>query len=222
MIGAIAIQARRRRRFVVPAAVCLLMLVVLCTGRSVAGVGLLALLLLALLLTVRLHLRLRRVNADESRLPARSLLQSPAQVAAAVAVFVCLGGLATIVSSVVLAAIAPALVGDGSSLVRALLVVFVLGPCFSIGYRCGRWWAFAGGAGIAPVLGLCIVLVGPRSSSGLDFLAVAVLAIAFAVATGSLRHELAEAHVRPGRKRSPAAVGRREPTGAEERRSATA
>jgi hypothetical protein len=51
---------------------------------------------------------------------------------------VVIGSLVAVVLTVVLAAVAHSFVGDGSVLLKLLLAMFALGPCLSIGYRCGR------------------------------------------------------------------------------------
>jgi hypothetical protein len=116
-------------------------------------------------------------------------LRTPGQLALAVIVVAGVGATMVIVVSVLLSVAASSLVGDGSALVRFLLVVFVLGPCVSLGIRCGRWWAFLGAAGLVPLLVFAMLVAGSVSSTGLEFAAVAVLATAFALAVGSLQSE---------------------------------
>ena len=182
-------------------------------GYAAGEIGLGLLLLLALVLALGMHRSLRPpVNGRRRRREPR-LLRTPVQVALAVFVAVGLGGLIAVVASLLLAAAAPSLVGDGSLLVKVLLVVFVLGPCIAIGYRCGYWWAFTGAAGLVPLLAFCLVVAGPRSWSGVGLVAVALLAVAYAVAAGSLRREL-DQQTGSGRRRPAAQPKRRSGPGA--------
>jgi hypothetical protein len=109
----------------------------------------------------------------------------------AVFVVVGIGALGTVVVSFLVSAVASSLVGDGSLLIRLLLVVFAVGPCLSIGDRCGRWWAFIGSVALVPMLGFGVLVAGRGSSSDLAFLLLAVLMTAFALAAGSLQRALA-------------------------------
>jgi hypothetical protein len=176
----------RRGRLAGPGLFALLLLAVLFAGPGAGGDALFALLLLTLLATVAAHRRLQRRSLPA----ARPLLATPLQVALGVLAAVVLGAVLTVVVSIVLSAAVPSLVGDGALLVRLLLALLVLGPCFSIGCRCGRWWAFAGGAVLLPVLGLSALLAAPGSPGGLGFLALSVAAVSLAVAGGSLQRQL--------------------------------
>jgi hypothetical protein len=175
---------------VVPPALGLLLLVAELAGPGAVGVGLFALALVALLLTIAVHLHLERAGHGAAQSRHRPQIVNPAQVAVATFVVVTVGATIAALGSIVVAALAPSLVGDGSSLLRLFLVVFALAPCVSIGSRCGRWWAFTGGAGAALLAGTCVIATR-RSPDGLGFLLLTAVAIAFAVATGSLRRRLA-------------------------------
>lgn len=126
------------------------------------------------------------------------MLGTPIQLALAVVVVVGGGMLAVLLVSVLLAVAAPSLVGDGSALVRVLLVAFVLWPCVSLGRRCGRWWAFVGAAGLLPFLGVVALASGPTSLD-VGFVALALVATASALALGSLRSEREAQATRQGR-----------------------
>ena len=152
-----------------------------------------ALLVLGLTLVVFAHRRLQRGGYREAG--ERSLLRTPGQVALAVLVAVVFGGVIAVLASIVLAAIASRLAGDGSLLVRLCMGVFVLAPCMAVGSRCGRWWAFLGAAGLIPILALSVLLSGGRAESGLGLAVVGVVSVALAVATGSLNQQLARARV---------------------------
>ncbi len=199
----------RLRAYAAPSALVLLVAAVALAGPGTPGVLLLVVLLLALGLTVGLHLRLEPRRGHGRPAEQRPLLRTPTQVALGVTVVVVAGSFAAIVASIVLATVAPS-VGDGSLLLRLCLVVCALGPCLSIGYRCGRWWAFLGSAGLAPLLGLCVLIVGPRSWSGLGFVVLAVTAVALAVAAGSLQR--APARTRARRTSTSGGSARRSPT----------
>lgn len=180
----------RLRSLAAPLALALLVPVLLLARPGALGVALFAVLLLALLATVGAHLRLQPPRGHRLPPGERALLQTPAQVGLGLAVVVVGGSFVAIVVSIVLATFIASLAGDGNELLRVSLAVFALGPCVSIGYRCGRWWAFAGSAALAPLLGLCVLIVGPRNASGAGFVLLAVAAVALAVAAGSLRREL--------------------------------
>lgn len=169
-----------------------------------------ALLLLALAATVGTHLWLDRQRPRRSR-PSKQpdLLRTLAEVGLGLVVVVVIGCLVAVVLTLVLSGIASRLVGDGGVLLRVLLAVFALGPCFSIGYRCGRWWSFAGGAALAPLLALCVLIVGPRSLYGFEVALLIVVAVAFAASAGSLRRALM-----PPRKRARTRVTRLHASGA--------
>jgi hypothetical protein len=128
------------------------------------------------------------------------MFRTPGQIALAVVVVAGGGTLTVLLVSVLLAVVASSLVGDGSALVRLLLVAFVLWPCVSLGRRCGRWWAFVGAAGLLPLLGVAL-LVGGSVSSGVGFVALAVLGTASALALGSLQSEWEAQAARPATRR---------------------
>jgi hypothetical protein len=224
-IGLLLRDRIRPRALATPSALALLVLAALLARAGTSAVAMFVLLLLGLLLTVGIHLRLQPPLGQGA--PAgRPLLRTPAQVGLGLAAVVVAGSLVAIVVSIVLAAFATPLVGDGSLLLRVSLAVFALGPCMSIGYRCGRWWACLGSAGLAPVFGICVLIVGPRSWSGAGFAVLAVTGVALAVAAGSLQRALAGAGVssrarsssrsRPSR----ASTSSASPAGAPERRRA--
>jgi hypothetical protein len=191
----------RLRALAAPIALALLVPVVLLARPGALGVALFAVLLLALLLTVGAHLRLQPLRGHRSPPGGPPLLQTPTQVGLGLAVVVVGGAFVAIVVSLLLSTLVKPLAGDGNGLLRVSLAVFALGPCVSIGYRCGRWWAFAGSAALAPLLGLCVLIVGPRTWGGAGFVLLAVATVALAVAAGSLRRELTgtRAARRPGR-----------------------
>jgi hypothetical protein len=196
----------RLRALAAPIALALLVPVVLLARPGALGVALFAVLLLALLLTVGAHLRLQPLRGHRSPPGGPPLLQTPTQVGLGLAVVVVGGSLVAIVVSLLLSTLVKPLAGDGNGLLRVSLAVFALGPCVSIGYRCGRWWAFAGSAALAPLLGLCVLIVGPRTWSGAGFVLLAVAAVALAVAAGSLRRELTGTRATRRARRSTAAV----------------
>ncbi len=181
----------------VPSAFGLLMLV----GSGWGGTGSIALLMLALSSTVGLHRVVCGSATTTVCLAGPRRLRTPGQVAAAVVVAVGAGAVLAVVLSMVLAAVASPVVGDGSLLVRLLLVVCVLGPCISIGSRCGHWWAFVGAASVVPILGWSMLVAGPRSRNGVEFIAAVAIATAFALSAGSLRSQLATAARDQGRRR---------------------
>ena len=189
----VSFRGWRRHRLLLPSSLVLLLLAVLFAGRSPAGLMVVALLVLGLTLVVFAHRRLQRGGYREAG--ERSLLRTPGQVALAVLVAVVFGGVIAVLASIVLAAIASRLAGDGSLLVRLCMGVFVLAPCMAVGSRCGRWWAFLGAAGLIPILALSVLLSGGRAESGLGLAVVGVVSVALAVATGSLNQQLARARV---------------------------
>lgn len=140
----------------------------------------------ALAVTVWIQWSLRKAQGQ----PVRAVLRTPAELALAVCLVVAAGGVLAVFGALVLSAVASSLVGDGNLVVRVLLAVFAIGPCFSIGVRFGRWWAFLGALTLIPLLGFAM-LVGSGPSSGLGLLAVAVLTSAFALASGALNAQLA-------------------------------
>jgi hypothetical protein len=176
-----------RRRFVSVTVLGLLLLIAAVGGPS-AGMLLFVLFASSLPAVVVLHRRLLRSRRREQAASGRPTLRTPVQTALAVVVVTGWGALAAVLVSLLLAVVASPLVGDGSTLVRLLLVAFVLGPCVSLGRRCGRWWAFVGAAGLVPLLGFAM-LVGGSVSSGVGFLTLAVLGTASALALGSLQSE---------------------------------
>jgi hypothetical protein len=166
-----------------------LLALVAAVGGSWAGVLLLVLVALALPVVIGLHLRLRRPRRQAIASDRPLTLRTPGQVGLAVFVVASGGALTVVVVSLLAAAAVSSLVGDGSVLVRALLVVCVLGPCMSLGMKCGRWWAFVGAAGIVPLLGFAMLAAGSISTSDVEFLLVAMLTTAFALALGSLQSQ---------------------------------
>ena len=166
-----------------PAGLALLVVAVLLADSGASGVAFFVLLLLALAGVVGVHL-----HAGSRTPPA--LLRTAREVGLGLAVVVVGGGMLTIVVGVALSLVAGSVVGDGALTVRMAVAVLILGPCVSIGYRCGRWWAFAGAAALAPLLLLGILVDGPRSAARLEFAAFAIAAVALATAVGSLRRAL--------------------------------
>jgi hypothetical protein len=172
-------------------------------GNGPIGAFAFALLMVALVLTVAVH---RSLGLDAGTDRSRGSLRTPVQVGVAVVVVVVAGGVAMFVVSTSLAAVAPALVGDGSLLVRLSLVVFAFAPCLSLGFRCGRWWAFSGAASLVPAVGICVLLAGPHSWSVLGLLVWLVGAAGLPLAVGSLQRGLTPTNVRPTVATSTAAV----------------
>jgi hypothetical protein len=186
-----------------PAALALSLLAFLFAGSNPAGVMVVVLLVLGLILVVFTHRRLHR----RTRKPGEwSSLRTPRQVAAAVLVSAVVGGVVGMLVSIMFAAVASSLAGDGSLLIRLCVGLFVLAPCIAVGSRCGQWWAFLGAAALIPILALCVLLSnGPAESRvGLAFLSVA--SVAFAVAAGSLNRELARTRRSSTRKRDGSAL----------------
>jgi hypothetical protein len=182
-----------------PAALALSLLALLFAGSNPAGLMVVILLVLGLILVVLAHWRLHR----RARKPGEwSSLRAPRQVALAVLVSAVFGGAIGVVVSIMFAAVASSLAGDGSLLIRLCVGFFVLGPCIAVGSRCGQWWAFLGAASLVPILALCALLSnGPAESRvGLAFLSV--VSVAFAVAAGSLNRELASRRRSSTRKRA--------------------
>jgi hypothetical protein len=173
------------------------------------GVGLVVVSGLGLGVVVVCHRRLSGSGATVRR----GGFRSPIELMLTVGLVVGLGGVVAVLAAMFSAAAASSSVGDGSSLVGSLLVVFVLAPCLAVGHRCGRWWAFFGAAVLVPMLGFCLLLAGRHSASSVGFVVAAVLATAFALAAGSFQRELTAADVTAlGRRRSPPAdVAAREP-----------
>jgi hypothetical protein len=200
--------APRWQWLLVPAVLGLLLLVVMFASSGAVGVALVLLLVFALALTVGVHWLLSR-SSEEALPRCRGLLRTPGQVALAVVVVFGGGATVAVVASMLVGVAAPSVVGDGGVLVRVMLVVFALGPCLSLGQRCGRWWAFTGAAAVVPLLGFCVLVGGPRSWSGFGVVSVAVVAAAFAVAAGSLQQHLAAVTARQ-RTSHPAAAGEEE------------
>jgi hypothetical protein len=177
----------RTRRFLTGAALGLLLLIVALGGRA-AGTLLFVFFAASLPVAVAAHRRRRRSSGRARAARRGPAFRTPAQIALAVFAVAGGGALAVVVVSLLLAVAAPPVVGDGSRLVRLLLVAFVLGPCVSLGRRCGRWWAFVGAAGLLPLLAFAMLVDGAVSSgSGLSSLAV--LGVACALALGSLQSE---------------------------------
>jgi hypothetical protein len=189
-----------RHRLLLPASVASLLIVVLFASVSPVGLAVVALLALGLAIMVLAHRRVRRSLGGDYKRRNRSLLRTPGQVALAVLMSVVFGGVTAVLASIVLAATSSSLAGDGNLLVRFCMGLFVLTPCFAVGSRCGRWWAFLGAAGLVPVLALSVLASGAPARSGLGLGIVTVICVAFAVATGSLEHRLA--YVRPARNRA--------------------
>jgi hypothetical protein len=171
-----------------PAALALSLLALLFAGSTPAGLMVVVLLVLGLILVVFAHRRLPR----RARKPGEwSSLRTPRQVGMAVLVAAVFGGAIGVLVSIMFAAVASSLAGDGSLLIRLCVGVFALVPCIAVGSRCGQWWAFLGASALIPILALCVLLSnGPAERRfGLAFLSV--VSIAFAVAAGSLNRELA-------------------------------
>jgi hypothetical protein len=208
-------DSTRLRALAAPLALAPLVPVLLLARPGTLGVVLFAVLVLALLTTVGAHLRVQPRSGRRLPPGERPLLQTPVQVGLGLVVVVVAGSLVAVVVSIVLATLVSSLAGDGNQLLRVSLAVFALGPCASIGYRCGRWWAFAGSAALAPLLGLCVLIVGPRTWSGAGFVLLAVAAVALAVSAGSLRRELTGARAARRPRRSTA-----DPAAAKPRRAA--
>ena len=166
------------------------MLLVASAAGGATGIALLILSGLSLPLVVWLHRRVRAGQEGATPAKRRAVLRTPGQVATAVVLVAGGGALAAAVVSVLLAVGMPSLAGDGSALVRSSLVVFVLGPCVSLGRRCGRWWAFVGSGVLVPLLGFAALVTGAGLSSGVRWTAVAVLTTALALALGSLQSEV--------------------------------
>jgi hypothetical protein len=181
-------RGRGRRKFVPFAVLGLLALIAAVGGRATAA---LLFVLFAVLLPaiVVMHWRLLRAKGRRRTAPRALMFRSPIQLALAVVLVASGGTLTVVLVSVLLAVAASAIVGDGSTLVRLLLVSFVLWPCVALGRRCGRWWAFVGAAGLVPLLGFAMLVAGPGASTGAGFLVVAVLGTASALALGSLQSE---------------------------------
>jgi hypothetical protein len=182
---------RLRSRGLPAASLGLLVIVAVFVRRGPVGTALVALLLLALVTTVGTHLRLERRRprrASRSRGPDR--LRTPAQVGLGLVIVVVVGSLVAVVLTLVLSAVASSAVGDGGVLLRLLLALVALGPCFSIGYRCGRWWSFLGAAALVPVLVMCVLVAGPRSAFGFEVVLPIVASVAFAASAGSLQRAL--------------------------------
>jgi hypothetical protein len=189
-----------RHRLLLPASLASLLVVVLFASASPMGLAVVMLLSLGLAIVVRAHRRLRRSPGGDGVMSDRSLLRTPSQVALAVLMSVVFGGFAAVFASIAIAAATSSLAGDGNEVVRLCMGLFVLIPCIAVGSRCGRWWAFLGAAGLVPVLALSVLASGGPAERGLGLGIVAVLCVAFAVATGSLEHRLA--YVRPARNRA--------------------
>lgn len=204
-----------RHRLLLPASVASLLVVVLFASVSPLGMAVVVLLALGLAIMVLAHRRLWRSLGGDGKMSDRSLLRTPGQVALAVLMSVVFGGATAVLASIVLAAATSSLAGDGNLLVRFCMGLFVLTPCIAVGSRCGRWWAFLGSAGLVPVLALSVLVSGAPARSGIGLGIVAVLCVAFAVATGSLEHRLA--YVRPAQNRADPAGAPDE--GDQERRS---
>jgi hypothetical protein len=180
-------------------AVLVLLLVVAGAGGRFAGALLFVLFALSLPAAVVLHRRIAGTRSRGRDLP--PILRTPGQVATAVVLVAGAGAVAVVLVSILLSFLASPLVGDGSAVVRVLLVAFVLAPCVSVGRRCGRWWAFAGAAGLVPLLGFATLAGGASGDSGL--VALAVLGAASALAFGSLRSEWEAQAKRPAARRRP-------------------
>jgi hypothetical protein len=200
----------RRRSLVAPAGLVLLVASVLLASAGSTGIAFFVLLLLALATVVGVHLQTR---SGARRPPPPALLRTVPQVGFGIALVVAAGGLLTVLVALGLSVLAGSVVGDGALTVRAALGALILGPCVSIGYRCGRWWAFSGAAALVPLLLLAVLVYGPRSPGGLAGPAFAIAAIALATAIGSLRRELANAArsrrprtARPARPPAPTAL----------------
>lgn len=181
-------RIRITRRFV-PVAVLGLLVLIAAFGGGSAGTLLFVLFAAALPAVVLVHRRLLRSGRHRQAASVRPTIRTPARLALAVVVVTCVGALAVVLVSVLLAVVASALVADGSGLVRVLLVAFVLGPCLSLGRRCGRWWAFAGAAGLVPLLAFVLLVGGYASSSGIGAAALFLLGTSCALALGSLQAE---------------------------------
>jgi hypothetical protein len=216
-----ATRRRRRRSLVAPAGLVLLVASVLLADPSSTGIAFFALLLLALAAVVGVHVQAR---SAARRPPPPALLRTVPQVGLGLAVVVAAGGLLTVVLALALSVLAGSVVGDGALTVRAALAALILGPCVSIGYRCGRWWAFAGAAALVPLVLLAVLIYGPRSPGGLAAAAFMIAAVALATAIGSLRRELASAArarrprtARPARPPAPSALPRARVAGSSSR-----
>jgi hypothetical protein len=182
----------RARSLLAPAGLALLAASVLAADSGSTGIALFVLLLLALAAVVGVHLQTRSATR---RPPPPALLRSVPQVGFGLAAVVAAGGVLTVLVALGLSLVAGSIVGDGALTVRLAVTVLILGPCVSIGYRCGRWWAFAGAAALVPLLLLGILVDGPRSAGQVEFAAFATAAVALATAVGSLRRALYhEAH----------------------------
>jgi len=172
-------------------------------GRGPAGVALGGLTALSLLFTVGFH-RLRRPSAGCTT--DRTLLRTPGQVALAAALAISAGSVVALVAALLLAAADSGAVGDGNVAIRLLLGLVATCSSVAVGSRCARWWAFAGALGLVPLLGYAMLVDGKASTSGIDFLVVAVLASALGLAVGSLNRDLAESVARE--RRRPRSVAR--------------
>lgn len=181
---------RRWETLLLPAALGLLSLVGLLVAGGAVGAVLLLVLASALGVVVGLHRRACRETRGVARRAGYRVLRRPGQLLLAVFVVVGGGALFAVVASMLVAAVVSPLVGDGSVVVRLSLVVFALGPCLSLGRRCGEWWAFLGAGGVLPLVGFALLVDGALST-GFGFMVVAALTTAFALAVGSLRAVLA-------------------------------
>jgi hypothetical protein len=174
-------------RLLGPSVLALLLLVAALARSGAVGLGSVVLLLATLVLLAGTHWRLSSQRGDAVRDP---LLARRAQVALATSLVVAAGSAASVFASLLAATLASSWIGDGAAVARVTLVVLAVGPCVSVGFRCGRWWAFAGAVGPMTLLGGCL-LVADRGPSNLGFVALAVVMIAVALATGSLERQLA-------------------------------
>lgn len=149
--------------------------------RGPGGVALGAVVVLALLATIGQHL----LRCGSGRTPTAVSLRTPGDVALATAVVVTAGSVVAVLAALLLAAAAPSVVGNGNVAVRLLLVLFAIGPCFALGSRCGRWWAFSGALGLVPLMAFANLVDG-QAASGVGFFVVVVVACALGLASGSL------------------------------------
>lgn len=180
-------RTRRLRSWMVPGTLLLLLILALLpTDGILVETAVLLFLPLAAAVVTQYRLEKRLPAAERARRPA---LASPLDVAVALTVVVAIGSLVAVVAALLLSAIVK-VGGDGRGLLRVLLAAFALAPCLTIGARCGRWWAFSGSLLLVPVVGVCVLIVGPRSGAGAAEILFVFAATSLMVAVGSLRRRL--------------------------------
>ncbi len=167
----------------------LLFLLLACVPLGGALLPTAVVLLVLLAVVVTTHYRWGGRLRQQARETRRPLLASPLQVAVALLLVIVVGSLAAI-GITLLASVIGGFAGNGRTLLRLLLVTFVLAPCLSVGSRCGRWWAFSGSILLSPAAIVCALVAGLGFSQAAVDVLLVVAATALATAAGSLHTHL--------------------------------